>query len=52
LIGIGEKFVCFLIECQHPYDPENLLGAIPTMFLAFLGVQAGRILGLFTCFVY
>jgi hypothetical protein len=30
-----------------PFDPENLLGAIPTMFLAFLGVHAGRILGLY-----
>ncbi len=36
----------FHVGCQTPYDPENLLGAIPTMFLAFLGVQAGRILGL------
>lgn len=33
--------------CPNPYDPENLLGAIPTMFLAFLGVQAGRILAMY-----
>jgi heparan-alpha-glucosaminide N-acetyltransferase len=38
----------FHLGCKPPYDPENLLGAIPTMFLAFLGVQAGRILGLKT----
>jgi predicted acyltransferase len=36
----------FDLGCTLPYDPEGLLGAIPTMFLAFLGVQAGRILGL------
>ncbi|CAH0386561.1 unnamed protein product [Bemisia tabaci] len=27
-----------------PFDPEGLLGVIPTVFLMFLGVQAGRIL--------
>jgi heparan-alpha-glucosaminide N-acetyltransferase len=36
----------FYLGCKAPFDPENLLGAIPTMFLAYLGVQAGRILGL------
>ncbi|CAF2968996.1 unnamed protein product, partial [Rotaria sp. Silwood2] len=30
--------------CKLPFDPENLLGVIPTIFLAYLGVQAGRIL--------
>lgn len=35
----------FYIGCRPPYDPEGLLGVIPTIFLAFLGVQAGRILG-------
>ncbi|CAF3370347.1 unnamed protein product [Rotaria sp. Silwood1] len=30
--------------CKGPFDPENLFGAIPTMFLAYLGIQAGRIL--------
>ncbi|CAF4461383.1 unnamed protein product, partial [Adineta steineri] len=30
--------------CKPPFDPENLLGVIPTIFLAYLGVQAGRIL--------
>ncbi|CAF0896915.1 unnamed protein product [Adineta steineri] len=30
--------------CKPPFDPENLFGAIPTIFLAYLGVQAGRIL--------
>ncbi|UJR27883.1 hypothetical protein I4U23_009148 [Adineta vaga] len=30
--------------CKPPFDPENLFGALPTIFLAFLGVQAGRIL--------
>ncbi|CAF2506841.1 unnamed protein product [Rotaria sp. Silwood2] len=30
--------------CKEPFDPENLFGAIPTMFLAYLGIQAGRIL--------
>ncbi|CAF0889821.1 unnamed protein product [Rotaria sordida] len=31
-------------ECKPPFDPENLFGSIPTMFLAYLGIQAGRIL--------
>jgi heparan-alpha-glucosaminide N-acetyltransferase len=35
------------IGCKPPFDPENLLGAIPTIFLAYLGIQAGRILGLY-----
>ncbi|CAF1177372.1 unnamed protein product [Rotaria sp. Silwood1] len=30
--------------CKLPFDSENLLGVIPTIFLAYLGVQAGRIL--------
>ncbi|UJR21859.1 hypothetical protein I4U23_024932 [Adineta vaga] len=30
--------------CKPPFDSENLLGVIPTIFLAYLGVQAGRIL--------
>ncbi len=34
------------LGCKPPFDPENLLGVIPTTFLAYLGVQAGRILGL------
>ena len=34
----------FCLECGT-FDPENLFGAIPTMFLAYLGIQAGRILG-------
>jgi predicted acyltransferase len=36
----------FSLGCKPPFDPENLLGVIPTTFLAYLGVQAGRILGL------
>ena len=32
-----------LLGCKPPFDPENLLGVIPTTFLAYLGVQAGRI---------
>ncbi|CAF0875747.1 unnamed protein product [Didymodactylos carnosus] len=36
---------CQLIYgCTQAFDPENLLGALPTIFLAYLGVQAGRIL--------
>ena len=27
-----------------PYDPEGLLGCLTSIFLAFLGVQAGRIM--------
>ncbi|CAF3282215.1 unnamed protein product [Rotaria socialis] len=30
--------------CNIAFDPENLFGAMPTIFLAYLGVQAGRIL--------
>ncbi|CAF1481200.1 unnamed protein product [Adineta ricciae] len=33
--------------CKPPFDPENLFGALPTIFLAFLGVQAGRILAVY-----
>jgi predicted acyltransferase len=36
----------FYLGCKPPFDPENLLGAIPTIFLAYLGVQSGRILGM------
>jgi predicted acyltransferase len=34
------------LGCNIAFDPENLFGAMPTIFLAYLGVQAGRILGL------
>ncbi|CAM4757962.1 unnamed protein product [Rotaria magnacalcarata] len=30
--------------CKLPFDSENLLGTIPAIFLAYLGIQAGRIL--------
>jgi predicted acyltransferase len=35
----------YVIGCKPAFDPENLLGTIPTIFLAYLGVQAGRIMG-------
>ena len=41
----------FLKDCGT-YDPENLLGALPTIFLAYLGIQAGRILGSFTDYLF
>lgn len=43
---IRGKKSCLCLGCKPPFDPENLLGVIPTTFLAYLGVQAGRILGL------
>jgi heparan-alpha-glucosaminide N-acetyltransferase len=43
---IFKKILYISLGCKPPFDPENLLGVIPTTFLAYLGVQAGRILGL------
>jgi heparan-alpha-glucosaminide N-acetyltransferase len=40
----GEVLDFVYLECGT-FDPENLFGALPTMFLAYLGIQAGRILG-------
>ncbi|XP_048247315.1 heparan-alpha-glucosaminide N-acetyltransferase-like [Haliotis rufescens] len=33
-----------LYETQVPYDPEGILGVLTSVFLCFLGVQAGRII--------
>ena len=41
----GAELALLCLECGT-FDPENLFGALPTMFLAYLGIQAGRILGM------
>ena len=45
LVSCEKNYALIFAGCKPPFDPENLLGVIPTTFLAYLGVQAGRILG-------
>jgi predicted acyltransferase len=45
-LKLFKNILYITLGCKPPFDPENLLGIIPTTFLAYLGVQAGRILGL------
>ncbi|XP_062430436.1 heparan-alpha-glucosaminide N-acetyltransferase isoform X2 [Rhea pennata] len=47
---LGEKHIyqhpssSVLYQTKMPYDPEGILGTINTIFMAFLGLQAGKII--------
>ncbi|XP_062430437.1 heparan-alpha-glucosaminide N-acetyltransferase isoform X3 [Rhea pennata] len=42
--GAGAETVTVLYQTKMPYDPEGILGTINTIFMAFLGLQAGKII--------
>ncbi|XP_013797985.1 heparan-alpha-glucosaminide N-acetyltransferase isoform X2 [Apteryx mantelli] len=50
---LGEKHIyqhpssSVLYQTKMPYDPEGILGTINTIFMAFLGLQAGKIILLY-----
>ncbi|NXG37298.1 HGNAT acetyltransferase, partial [Dromaius novaehollandiae] len=50
---LGEKHIyqhpssSVLYQTNMPYDPEGILGTINTIFMAFLGLQAGKIILLY-----